>query len=156
MTMEEWLEVDLNGNFRVQIPVDAKASLPDDGCTAVIRLDDQGDATEVLISNYPLGRATDDKSDHAGALRDVVADFFTRAVPKTLGHGIRFNIEVSEELDRSMIYAQGVGLIEKDLVWLVRAYARPGDDRFWLMHWHGPKDKMPVVLRIFVTFDPAE
>jgi len=149
--MDEWVELDLNGNFRVQIPADAKAGLQEDGGGAVIRLDNSGEATEVLISNVPLGRPADDRSEHAGALRDVVADFFTRTVPKS-----RFTIEVTDEADQPLLYAQGVGLIEKDRVWLVRAYARAGDDRFWLVHWNGPKVKMSVVLRIFVTFDPAE
>jgi hypothetical protein len=140
--MDEWVELDLDGNFRVQAPADAKAGLRDGGSRAAI---DLGDATEVLISNLPLAKAMSD----AAALRDEVAQFFNEALPKA-----RFSIEVEE--DQSLVSAQGVGVIQKDRVTLARAYARRGDDRFWLLHWTGPKEKTSTVLRIFVTFDPAE
>jgi len=136
------MELDLDGNFRVQVPAAAKAGLRDEGRRAVI---DLGDATELLISNLPLGKALEDTA----ALRDEVARFFNEAVPKA-----RFSIEVEE--GQPLSFAQGVGLVEKDRVTLARAYARRGEDRFWLLHWTGPKDKTSVVLRIFVTFDPAE
>jgi hypothetical protein len=146
--MDEWVELDLNGNFRVQVPAAARASLRDEGSSAVI---DLGDETEVLISNAPLGKAANDAGEHAAALRDAVSGFFNRTVART---AMPFSIDVSE--DGSLPCAQGVGLLEKNRVLLARACARTGDDRFWLLHWNGPKGKMAVVLRIFVTFDPAE
>jgi hypothetical protein len=148
---DEWVELDLDGNFKVQIPADATPSLREEGSSAVIRLDPLGDSTEVLISNGPLAKAADDRVQHAGALRDAVADFFNRTVANAV---MPFTIDVGEEGIHS--FAQGVGLLEKNRVLLARAYARRGEDRFWLLHWHGPKDKMAVVLRILVTFDPAE
>jgi hypothetical protein len=153
--MEEWVELALDENFRLQMPADAKASLQDEGGTAVIRLGDSGKATEVLISNFPLGTASTDRREHAEILRETLAEFFTGAVPQTLGREVQFKIEVTEETERSLYYAQGVALIGKDAVWLARAYARRGEERFWLIHWKGPKDRIPLVMRIFVTFDPA-
>ncbi len=146
--MDEWVELDLNGNFRVQVPADARASLREEGSSAVIEL---GDASEVLISNAPLNKATNDAGEHADALRTVVIDFFNRTVANAV---MPFTIDVSDE--GTPPCAQGVGLLEKNRVLLARACARRGDDRFWLLHWNGPKDRMAVVLRIFVTFDPAE
>jgi hypothetical protein len=141
--MDEWVELDLDGNFKVQIPADATPGLQGETSAAVIHL---GDAGDVLISNAPLAKAAD-----AGALRVAVAEFLTRVLPTS-----RFTIEAAEELNPSVLSAQGVGLVGKGRVWLARACARRGDDRFWLLHWTGPKDKTSVVLRIFVTFDPAE
>jgi hypothetical protein len=156
--MDDWIQWTLKDSFKVQIPADAKTRLDDDGATAVIQMGSGEEVTEVLLSNYPLKNVTTDRTDQAIALRDLAYDFFNRAVRKTLGHEVPFNVDVTEDPEGKLYYAEGVSVLEKggDRIWLVRMYAQRGDSRFWLIHWNGPKDNLEVVMRIFVSFEPAE
>jgi hypothetical protein len=156
--MDKWLEWELKGSFRIHIPADAQPRLDDDGTTAVIRLGSNGDISEVLMSNFPLKNVTEDRTELAIQLRDLADDFFSRAVPKALGHEIPFNVEVTEEPEGSLYWAQGVSAIgpQWQRVWVARFYARRGERRFWIMHWNGPRDNLETIMRIFVSFEPEE
>jgi hypothetical protein len=156
--MDDWVQWNLKDCFKLQIPAEAKTRLDDDGTTAVIRLGSGPGVTEVLLSNYPLKQVAPDKAAQAEALRDIVSDFFGRAIVEAFGHSVPFDVEPVEDPDLDLSCAQGVAVFEREgrTVWVVRAYARAGESRFWLMHWNGPKDDLEVVMRVFVSFEPAE
>lgn len=155
--MEDWVQWNLKDGFKVQIPAEAKTRIDDDGTTAVIRLPNAAGVTEVLLSNYPLEKVSPGKAEQAGFLRDIVGDFFGRAVVEAFGHAMPFDVEAVEDPDLDVSCAQGVAVFEREgrAVWVVRAYARAGEPRFWLIHWNGPKEHLEVVMRIFVSFEPA-
>src|SRR4030095_378514 len=111
--MSEWLQWDLKGSCRVQIPADARTRLEDDGATAVIQLGTGEDITEVLLSNFPLKKPTQDRTELAIELRDHAIGFFNHAVAKAVGHAVPINVEVTEEPDQKLYYAQGVAVIDK-------------------------------------------
>ena len=156
--MDDWVQWNLKDCFTVHIPAEAKTRLDDDGTTAVIRLGSGTGVTEVLLSNYPLEKAIPEKAELDASLHDIVTDFFSRAVVKAVGRAVPFNVEPVEDPDLVTCCAQGVAVFESEegkSVWVARIYARPGDGRFWIMHWNGPKDDLEVVMRIFVSFVPA-
>jgi len=156
--MDDWLKWDLKGAFRIHVPADAATRLDDDGTTAVIQLGSGADVSEVLMSNLPLKKVPQDRTELALQLRDHADDFFTRAVPKAIGHVVPFDVDVTEEPDQNLHFAQGVSVVEKSgrRIWLARIYARQGESRFWILHWNGPKDKLETIMRIFVSFEPEE
>lgn len=156
--MADWVQWNLTDGFRVQIPADATTRIDDDGTTAVIRLPRAAGVTEVLLSNYPLEKAMPGKAGQADALREIVGDFFGRAVGEAFGHAVPFDVEPVEDPDLDVACAQGVAVVEREgrAIWVVRVYARAGEPRFWLIHWNGPKVDLETVMRIFVSFEPAE
>jgi hypothetical protein len=156
--MDDWVQWNLKDGFKVQIPADATTRIDDDGTTAVVRLPRAAGVTEVLLSNYPLEKVALEKGGQADALGDIVRDFFGRAVVEAFGHAVPFDVEPVEDPDLDVSCAQGVAVFEREgtAVWVVRVYARPGDPRFWLIHWNGSKENLEVVMRIFVSFEPAE
>jgi len=156
--MDEWVRWDLKDCFRVQIPAEAKTRLDDDGTTAVIRVGSPGAVTEVLLSNYPLESGKAEEADPIDALRGILTAFFDRAFLEAFGHAVPCHVEPVEDPDLEVSCAQGVAVLQNptEAVWVARAYARPGGSRFWLMHWNGPKDNLELVMRIFVSFEPAE
>src|SRR5262245_45595326 len=97
--MDEWVRWELKDCFNVQIPADAKPRIDDDGSTAVIRMGNPGDVTEVLLSNYPLQKVASDEADQAEALRGILTDFFDRAVREAFGHPVPFHVEPVEDPD---------------------------------------------------------
>jgi hypothetical protein len=156
--MEDWVQWSLKDGFKVHIPADATTRIEDDGTTAVIRLPNAAGVTEVYLSNVPLEKVTSGKTEQAAALRAIVGDFFRRAVVEAFGHDVPFDVEPVEDPDLKVSCAQGVAVVEREgrAVWVVRVYARPGEPRFWLVHWNGSKDNLETVMRIFVSFEPAE
>jgi hypothetical protein len=155
--MEDWVEWNLKDGFKVHIPADATTRIDDDGTTAVIRLPNAAGVTEVLVSNYPLDKVTPGKAEQAEALRSIVGEFLGRSVVEALGHAVPFSVEPVEDPDLEGSCAQGVAVVEREgrAVWVVRVYARPGEPRFWLIHWNGSKENLETVMRIFVSFEPA-
>lgn len=149
--MMDWVQWNLKDGFKVQIPADARTRIEDDGTTAVIRLPNAAGVTEVLLSNYPLENVVAD-------VQGIVGDFFGRAVVEAIGHPVPFDVEPVEDPGLDLSCAQGVAVVEREgrAVWVVRAYARPGEPRFWLIHWNGSKEHLETVMRIFVSFEPAE
>jgi hypothetical protein len=156
--MEDWVQWNLKDGFKVHIPAAATTRIDDDGTTAVIRLPGAAGVTEVLLSNYPLEKVAPGKAEQADALRAIVTDFFGRAVVEAFGHPVPFDVEPVDDPDLDVSCAQGVAVFEREgrSVWVVRVYARPGESRFWLIHWNGPKDHLEIVMRIFVSLEPAE
>jgi hypothetical protein len=156
--MSEWLQWTLKDSFRVHIPPDAQTRLDDDGTTAVIRLGIGEDVSEVLMSNFPLKQPAPDRTALARELQNLGRGFFTGPVSNAVGHPVLFHVDFTEEPEGDLSYAQVVSVLEKggDRIWVARFYGRPGMDRFWIMHWNGPKTTLETVLRIFVSFQPDE
>ena len=157
LPVDDWVCWNLKDCFAVHIPAEAKTRLDDDGTTAVIRLGSGPGVTEVLLSNYPLKPVSPDPAELDAALHDILTKFFSGAVEEAFGHAVPFNVEPVDDPDLDGRCAQGVAVFERDgkAMWVARVYARPGDGRFWIMHWNGPKADLDVVMRIFVSFVPA-
>ena len=156
--MDDWVRWNLKDCFTVLIPATATTRLDDEGTTAVIRLGSGAGVTEVLLSNYPLRKVASERAEQADVVRDIVTEFFTDAVQQVAGYPVPFEVEPVEDPDFDGCCAQGVAVFrnEGNAITVARTYARPGESRFWLMHWNGFKPELDVVMRIFVSFEPAE
>lgn len=151
--MEGWKVLNVYGHFQIRIPTSAAARIEEDESTAAIRLGTFDDATEILISNYPLPEALRAQATRRDAVRGLVADFFNRAVKKAVGHEVAFECDVTEDLENRAWCAQGVANIEGERYWIAKVCAQNGDDSFWLMHWNGPISNLKsTIYEIFGSF----
>jgi len=156
--MSDWLQWNLSGSFRVQIPADAQTRLDDDGTTAVIRCGTGEEVTEVLMSNFPLEKPTPDTTALAEELQDIARGFFSRAVHHAVGHAVPFDVHFAEDPELELYYAEGISVLEKGggQIWVARFYGRPGMSRFWIVHWNGLKKNLETIMRVLVSFEPDE
>lgn len=156
--MDDWRGWEFKDCFKIQLPADSTPRLDEDGTTAVIRIGNPGDVTEVLLSNYPLQKGASEEKDLMEALREILTEFFGESFRESFGHLVPFHVEPVEDPDLKASCAQGVAVLQdaRDALWIARVYARPGEPRFWLMHWNGPRGNLETVMRIFVSFEPED
>jgi len=144
--------------FSVEIPADATPRLDDDGRAAVIRLGRGAGVAEVLLSNHPLKEVTPARVEQADVVREIAAEFFTDTVQRWRGPPVSFQVDRFDVIGFDGCCVQGIGGAEKEekTITFLRVYARPGDRRYWLVHWNGVLKDVEAVVDVVSSFLPDD